>query len=117
MGPALRLLFLLGHLDPAEKVGDANPKLWCALHQGKVVVFDASSWTIHQHCVRVGTSKLVSEAGNSRCGRAGGWAALGQRPDPSCRFGKANAPTRARHCPAPSAWKWEGFPVHPEFIN
>ncbi|XP_045037482.2 DENN domain-containing protein 3 isoform X3 [Desmodus rotundus] len=52
------LLYTPGHLDPAEKVGDANPKLWCALHQGKVVVFDASSWTIHQHCVRVGTSKL-----------------------------------------------------------
>ncbi|XP_054446520.1 DENN domain-containing protein 3 [Pteronotus mesoamericanus] len=52
------LLYTPGHLDPAEKVGDAHPKLWCALHQGKVVVFDASSWTIHQHCVRVGTSKL-----------------------------------------------------------
>ncbi|XP_037022571.2 DENN domain-containing protein 3 isoform X1 [Artibeus jamaicensis] len=52
------LLYTPGHLDPAEKVGDAHPKLWCALHQGKVVVFDASSWTIHQHCVRVGASKL-----------------------------------------------------------
>lgn len=92
MGPALRLLFLLGHLDPAEKVGDANPKLWCALHQGKVVVFDASSWTIHQHCVRVGTSKLVSEAGNARCVRAGGWAALGQRPDPAAVLEKPTHP-------------------------
>ncbi|KAM8785713.1 DENN domain-containing protein 3 isoform 2-T2 [Rhynchonycteris naso] len=52
------LLYTPGRLDPAEKVGDAHPKLWCALHEGKVVVFDASSWTIHQHCVRVGTSKL-----------------------------------------------------------
>ncbi|KAM5314568.1 DENN domain-containing protein 3 isoform 2-T3 [Glossophaga mutica] len=52
------LLYTPGHLDPAEKVGDAHPKLWCALHQGKVVVFDASSWTLHQHCVRVGASKL-----------------------------------------------------------
>lgn len=55
------LLLSLGHLDPAEKVGDAHPKLWCALSEGKVVVFDASSWTTHQHCFRVGTSKLVSE--------------------------------------------------------
>uniref|UniRef100_A0A8C9JBJ5 DENN domain containing 3 n=1 Tax=Panthera tigris altaica TaxID=74533 RepID=A0A8C9JBJ5_PANTA len=47
-----------GHLDPAEKVEDAHPKLWCALSEGKVIVFDASSWTIHQHCFRVGTSKL-----------------------------------------------------------
>nr|XP_033698638.1 DENN domain-containing protein 3 isoform X9 [Tursiops truncatus] len=47
-----------GHLDPAEKVEDAHPKLWCALNEGKVVVFDASSWTVHQHCFKVGTSKL-----------------------------------------------------------
>ncbi|KAM5210866.1 DENN domain-containing protein 3 isoform 1-T3 [Hipposideros larvatus] len=52
------LLYTPGHLDPAEKVGDAHPKLWCALSEGKVIVFDASSWTTHQHCFRVGTSKL-----------------------------------------------------------
>ncbi|XP_024857775.1 DENN domain-containing protein 3 isoform X3 [Bos taurus] len=52
------LLYTPGHLDPAEKVEDAHPKLWCALNEGKVIVFDASSWTIHQHCFRVGTSKL-----------------------------------------------------------
>lgn len=52
------LLYTPGHLDPAEKVGDAHPKLWCALSEGKVIVFDASSWTIHQHCFRVGTSRL-----------------------------------------------------------
>lgn len=50
----------LGHLDPAEKVEDAHPKLWCALSDGKVTVFDASSWTIHQHCFKVGTAKVVS---------------------------------------------------------
>ena len=54
------LLSSPGHLDPAEKVEDAHPKLWCVLNEGKVIVFDASSWTIHQHCFRVGTSKLVS---------------------------------------------------------
>ncbi|XP_039088930.1 DENN domain-containing protein 3 isoform X1 [Hyaena hyaena] len=52
------LLYTPGHLDPAEKVEDAHPKLWCALHEGKVIVFDASSWTVHQHCFRVGASKL-----------------------------------------------------------
>ncbi|XP_062935974.1 DENN domain-containing protein 3 isoform X2 [Cynocephalus volans] len=52
------LLYTPGHLDPAEKIEDAHPKLWCGLNEGKVIVFDASSWTIHQHCFRVGTSKL-----------------------------------------------------------
>ncbi|KAM9198618.1 DENN domain-containing protein 3 [Dugong dugon] len=52
------LLYTPGHLDPAEKITDTHPKLWCALSEGKVVVFDASSWTIHQHCFKVGTAKL-----------------------------------------------------------
>ncbi|XP_008071354.1 DENN domain-containing protein 3 [Carlito syrichta] len=55
------LLYTPGHLDPAEKVEDAHPKLWCALNEhseGRVIVFDASSWTVHQHCFKVGTSKL-----------------------------------------------------------
>ncbi|XP_036119777.1 DENN domain-containing protein 3 isoform X1 [Molossus molossus] len=52
------LLYTPGHLDPAERVGDAHPKLWCALHTGRVIVFDASSWTVHQRCVHVGTAKL-----------------------------------------------------------
>uniref|UniRef100_A0A2K6S7M9 DENN domain-containing protein 3 n=1 Tax=Saimiri boliviensis boliviensis TaxID=39432 RepID=A0A2K6S7M9_SAIBB len=52
------LLFSLGHLDPAEKVEDARPKLWCALSEGKVTVFDASSWTVHQHSFKVGTAKV-----------------------------------------------------------
>ncbi|XP_013011581.1 DENN domain-containing protein 3 isoform X1 [Cavia porcellus] len=52
------LLYTPGHLDPAEKVEDAHPKLWCALSEGRVVVFDASSWTIHQPCFKVGTSKV-----------------------------------------------------------
>ncbi|XP_075405326.1 DENN domain-containing protein 3 isoform X1 [Tenrec ecaudatus] len=52
------LLYTPGHLDPAEKLADARPKLWCALSEGKVVVFDASSWTVHQHCFKVGSAKL-----------------------------------------------------------
>ncbi|XP_054984407.1 DENN domain-containing protein 3 isoform X1 [Sorex araneus] len=52
------LLYTPGHLDPAEKAEDAHPKLWCALGAGRVLVFDASSWAVHQHCVRVGTARL-----------------------------------------------------------
>ncbi|XP_015991472.2 DENN domain-containing protein 3 isoform X2 [Rousettus aegyptiacus] len=53
------LLYTPGHLDPAEKVSDARPKLWCALSEGRVVVFDASSWTVHQQRLRVGTATLT----------------------------------------------------------
>uniref|UniRef100_A0A8C8VFT2 DENN domain-containing protein 3 n=1 Tax=Pelusios castaneus TaxID=367368 RepID=A0A8C8VFT2_9SAUR len=53
------LLYTPGHLDAAEKFGDARPKLWCALTEGKVIVFDASTWTIQQHCFKVGSSKLT----------------------------------------------------------
>ncbi|XP_078248141.1 DENN domain-containing protein 3 isoform X2 [Pogona vitticeps] len=51
------LLYTPGQLDPSEKHGDAHPKLWCALNDGKVVVFDASTWSI-QHCFKVGSCKL-----------------------------------------------------------
>lgn len=71
-----RLLFPLGHLDPAERVGDARPKLWCALQAGRVMVFDASSWSLHQHCVRVGSSTLV----RLLAGREGDGQAAGQDP-------------------------------------
>ncbi|XP_019383764.1 PREDICTED: DENN domain-containing protein 3 [Gavialis gangeticus] len=53
------LLYTPGHLDPAEKPGDTFPKLWCALNEGKVAVFDASTWSIQQHCFKVGSSKLT----------------------------------------------------------
>ncbi|XP_037354764.1 DENN domain-containing protein 3 isoform X2 [Talpa occidentalis] len=56
------LLYTPGHLDPAEKAEDAHPKLWCALSEGKVVVFDASSWTVHQHCFKVGAARLTCMA-------------------------------------------------------
>ncbi|KAG8134010.1 hypothetical protein E2320_011752 [Naja naja] len=42
------LLYTPGQLEPTEKHGDAHPKLWCALNGGKVVVFDASTWSL-QH--------------------------------------------------------------------
>ncbi|NXC97508.1 DEND3 protein, partial [Certhia familiaris] len=52
------LLYTPGHLDPSERVDNAHPKLWCALNEGKVVVFDASTWSIQQHCFKMGRSKL-----------------------------------------------------------
>lgn len=38
---------------------DGNPKLWCALSCGKVVVFDAVSWSLLQNCIDLGDSQLV----------------------------------------------------------
>ncbi|KFQ24389.1 DENN domain-containing protein 3, partial [Merops nubicus] len=52
------LLYTPGHLDPSERPGNAHPKLWCALSEGKVVVFDASTWSIQQHCFKMGRSRL-----------------------------------------------------------
>ncbi|NXI21024.1 DEND3 protein, partial [Sterrhoptilus dennistouni] len=52
------LLYTPGHLDPSERLDNAHPKLWCALSEGKVVVFDASTWSIQQHCFKMGRSKL-----------------------------------------------------------
>ncbi|XP_033855565.3 DENN domain-containing protein 3-like isoform X4 [Acipenser ruthenus] len=52
------LLYTPGHLNISEVGGGANPKLWCALSDGKVVVFDAASWSMQQNCIQVGTSKL-----------------------------------------------------------
>lgn len=81
------LLSSSGHLDPAEKVEDAHPKLWCALNEGKVTVFDASSWTIYQHCFKVGTSKLVSKHGALRHGGFPDWA-VGMLSHSIAPFGK-----------------------------
>ncbi|KAJ7419226.1 DENN domain containing 3 [Willisornis vidua] len=53
------LLYTPGHLDPSERLGNAHPKLWCALSEGRVVVFDASTWSIQQHCFKMGRSKLT----------------------------------------------------------
>lgn len=36
-----------------------NPKLWVALEGGRVVVFDASTWSMLQDCIQVGKSELV----------------------------------------------------------
>lgn len=39
--------------------GDGNPKLWCALSHGRVVVFDAASWSTKHNCIQVGQLPLV----------------------------------------------------------
>lgn len=38
-----------------------NPKLWVALEGGRVVVFDASTWSMLQDCIQVGESQLVRQ--------------------------------------------------------
>ncbi|XP_041045801.1 DENN domain-containing protein 3 [Carcharodon carcharias] len=52
------LLYTPGHMIQQEEDENANPRLWCALSEGKVVLFNATSWFIQQHCIQVGNSKL-----------------------------------------------------------
>lgn len=48
-----------GQLSCSNTEGDGNPKLWVALSVGRVVVFDAASWSMLQDCIQVGSSQLV----------------------------------------------------------
>ncbi|XP_045069431.1 DENN domain-containing protein 3-like [Coregonus clupeaformis] len=52
------LLYTPGQLSYSEADGDGNPKLWCALSGGRVVLFDAASWSMQQNCIQVGSSQL-----------------------------------------------------------
>ncbi|XP_060752878.1 DENN domain-containing protein 3 isoform X1 [Tachysurus vachellii] len=52
------LLYTPGQLGTAASGGSGYPKLWCALSDGKVVVFDAASWSLQQNCIQMGTSRL-----------------------------------------------------------
>ncbi|XP_048008141.1 DENN domain-containing protein 3 isoform X1 [Megalobrama amblycephala] len=52
------LLYTPGQLTFCESDVDRNPKLWCALSCGKVVVFDAVSWSLKQNCIHLGNSRL-----------------------------------------------------------
>nr|XP_020468528.1 DENN domain-containing protein 3-like [Monopterus albus] len=52
------LLYTPGHLTSSDSEGDMNPKLWVALSGGKVVVFDATTWSMVQNSIQVGESKL-----------------------------------------------------------
>ncbi|XP_041422593.1 DENN domain-containing protein 3 isoform X1 [Xenopus laevis] len=55
------LLYTPGQLDASGR--DDTSKLWCALGEGKVVVFNASTWSVQQHNVKVGNSKLKCMVG------------------------------------------------------
>uniref|UniRef100_A0A8B9KE34 DENN/MADD domain containing 3a n=1 Tax=Astyanax mexicanus TaxID=7994 RepID=A0A8B9KE34_ASTMX len=52
------LLYTPGQLSGVNSESSGYPKLWCALSDGKVVVFDAASWSMQQNCLQVGTSRL-----------------------------------------------------------
>lgn len=56
--PAFVSFFLSpGQLTGNE--GEMNAKLWVALTGGRVVVFDAASWSMLRDCIQVGESQLV----------------------------------------------------------
>ncbi|KTF80316.1 hypothetical protein cypCar_00018856 [Cyprinus carpio] len=52
------LLYTPGQLTFPDRDVDGNPMLWCALSCGKVVVFDAVSWSLKQNCIHLGESRL-----------------------------------------------------------
>ncbi|XP_029588566.1 DENN domain-containing protein 3 isoform X1 [Salmo trutta] len=61
------LLYTPGQLGVSfDTEGDGNPKLWCALSDGKVVVFDAASWSMQQSQVQVGSSRVNCMLGVDR---------------------------------------------------
>lgn len=59
--PTSRLRPLPGQLTCNGSGNEMTPKLWVALEGGRVVVFDASSWSMLQDCIQVGESQLVRE--------------------------------------------------------
>ncbi|CAL8247163.1 unnamed protein product [Lota lota] len=56
------LLYTPGQLSSSNTEGEGNPKLWVALSGGRVVVFDAASWSMLQDCIQVGNAQLHSSA-------------------------------------------------------
>ncbi|XP_070767855.1 DENN domain-containing protein 3-like [Enoplosus armatus] len=52
------LLYTPGQLTNNDSEDEMNPKLWVALSGGKVVVFDAASWSTLQDCIQIGESQL-----------------------------------------------------------
>ncbi|XP_041844425.1 DENN domain-containing protein 3-like isoform X2 [Melanotaenia boesemani] len=57
------LLYTPGQLTSNDSQGEMNPKLWVALSGGKVVVFDAASWSILLDCIQVGESQVTCMMG------------------------------------------------------
>ncbi|XP_036929418.1 DENN domain-containing protein 3-like [Acanthopagrus latus] len=52
------LLYTPGQLTGNDSEGEMNAKLWVALTGGRVVVFDAASWSMLHDCIQVGESQL-----------------------------------------------------------
>ncbi|XP_047454775.1 DENN domain-containing protein 3-like isoform X2 [Mugil cephalus] len=52
------LLYTPGQLTCSKSESETTPKLWVALSGGKVVVFDAASWSMLQDCIQLGESQL-----------------------------------------------------------
>ncbi|XP_076846706.1 DENN domain-containing protein 3 isoform X2 [Brachyhypopomus gauderio] len=52
------LLYTPGQLTRSDGGPADTPKLWCALSGGKVVVFDAATWSMKPNCIQVGTKPL-----------------------------------------------------------
>ncbi|XP_030638253.1 DENN domain-containing protein 3 [Chanos chanos] len=60
------LLYIPGQLTVSDSDPDDIPKLFCALSQGKLVVFDAATWSIEQQCIQLGTAQLNCMLGLNR---------------------------------------------------
>ncbi|XP_069740584.1 DENN domain-containing protein 3-like isoform X2 [Narcine bancroftii] len=63
--PVSVLLYIPGSLDPCEST-DSPPKLWCALCDGRVLVYDAASWMMEQTPISAGRSRLNCMIGVGR---------------------------------------------------
>ncbi|XP_059837035.1 DENN domain-containing protein 3-like [Hypanus sabinus] len=59
------LLYLPGSLDPCESV-DTPPALWCALSDGRLLIYNAASWLLEQPPIQVGRSRLNCMIGVGR---------------------------------------------------
>ncbi|MED6257748.1 hypothetical protein ATANTOWER_030759 [Ataeniobius toweri] len=57
------LLYTPGQLRAKNSQTVMNPKLWVALSGGRVVVFDAASWSMLQDCIQMGDTQVTCMMG------------------------------------------------------
>ncbi|XP_015225370.1 PREDICTED: DENN domain-containing protein 3-like [Cyprinodon variegatus] len=57
------LLYTPGQLRGKNSQRVMNPKLWVALSGGRVVVFDAASWSMQQDCLQIGEAQVTCMMG------------------------------------------------------
>lgn len=57
------LLYTPGQLRDKKSQRLMNPKLWVGLSGGRVVVFDAASWSMLQDCIQIGESQVTCMMG------------------------------------------------------